>query len=66
MKRQVPGRHFVKHRAEAPEVRPFIDTYALCLLGRHITSRAHYHPGAGIDHCPRRRLGISSLLFRFR
>ena len=41
------GRHPVKHRAEAEQVRAGINLLAPRLLGRHVIHGAHRHPRLG-------------------
>jgi hypothetical protein len=40
-KRNSAGRHLIQHGSEGEQVRPSVEFFAPCLLGRHICSRAN-------------------------
>src|SRR5882724_2273549 len=60
----MPCHHLVKHRAETPQVGPWIYVYSLSLLRRHVIRCSDYRPCSSMDHRLSRRVGVGSRFLR--
>ena len=56
LERDAPRQHFVQHAPERPDVGPFVNDLAPCLLRTHIARRAHHGTVARVVHGLRRRV----------